>query len=465
MITSYRYYTNRGDYMRYIKNRDDLLSHGNKDLRKDALDIIDYALHDSDPYIQVQKLVSLEGNLLRVGELQYDLSEMGSIYILGAGKATYPIAKALDDILGNRISDGVITCKYGQEGSLKHSNLFFANHPVPDQAGVESSIKIMEIAKKTKAKDIVFSCITGGSTSLMPLPVDGLNVEDLRITYTQLLRSGANIVEMNAVRKHLCKIKGGRLAQAIHPEAEIINLTVSDVIGDMLDYITCPTVPDTSTFDNARATMEKYELWDKVPESVNKYLKNATEKEETPKDLSDHLIHNFIIVKGDAPCVGAETKAKELGYNTMILSTMIEGESREVGTVFAAIAKELVMNNRPLQTPCAIIGGGETTVKIVGESGQGGPNQQFALSASTWIEDSDNIVIAGIDTDGTDGASDLAGAIVDGSTMNRARKMGISIFEYIEKYNDTPALKELGDGLFTGATGTNVNDLKIILVK
>lgn len=451
--------------MNYIKNSENVLSHGNTDLRKDALDIIEYALRESDPYVQVQNLVNLEDNILKVGELIYNLNEVNNIYVLGAGKATYPIAKALDDILGDKINDGVITCKYGQDGELKHSRLYFANHPTPDQAGVDSSLEMMRIAKKTQAKDIVFACITGGSTSLMPLPVDGLSVHDLQITYDRLLKSGANIVEMNAVRKHLCKIKGGRLAEAIHPKAEIINLTVSDVIGDMLDYITCPTVPDTSTLDDARATMEKYELWDKVPDSVASFLKSATEEDETPKDLSDHIIHNFIIVEGDAACVGAESKAKELGYNTMILSTMIEGESREVGSVFSAIAKELVMNNRPLQTPCVIVGGGETTVKIVGQSGQGGPNQQFALSASTWIEDTNNIVIAGIDTDGTDGASDLAGAIVDGSTMSRARKMEIDIFEHIEEFNDTPALKELGDGLFTGATGTNVNDLKIILVK
>lgn len=450
--------------MSYIKNREELLSHGDIRLRKDALDIIDSALHDSDPYIQVKNLIDIDGDVLKVGNLEYNLNEMGDIYVLGAGKATYPIAKALEDILGDKIKDGVVTCKYGQEGELTYCRLYFANHPTPDQSGVESSIEMMKIAKSTKPSDIVFCCITGGSTSLMPMPVEGLNVEDLEKTYTALLRSGANIVEMNAVRKHLCKIKGGRLAQAIHPEAVIINLTVSDVIGDMLDYITCPTVPDTSTLDDARATMEKYMLWDKVPNSVSKFLKEATEKDETPKDLSDHIIHNFIIVKGDAPCVGAEKRANELGYNTVILSTMIEGESREVGTVFAAIAKELVLNNRPIQRPCVIIGGGETTVRISGEAGQGGPNQQFALSAATWIDDIDGIVIAGIDTDGTDGASDLAGGIVDGDTMKEARQLKIDIFEHLEKFNDTPALKGLKNGIFTGATGTNVNDLKIILV-
>ncbi|MGE4284525.1 MAG: glycerate kinase [Clostridia bacterium] len=450
--------------MGYIKNRDELLSHGNVKLRKDTLDIIDHALLKADPYVQVKNLVKLEGDMLTVGELEYNLKEYGCIYILGAGKATYPIVKALEEILEDKIADGVITCKYGQEGTLSYCRLYFASHPVPDEAGLRASHEIMKIARQAQAKDIIFCGITGGSTSLMPLPVKGISLDDLKMTYRLLLRSSANIIEMNAVRKHLCTIKGGWLAKNIHPKAEIINLTVSDVIGDALDYITCPTVPDTSTFDDARKTLTKYNLWEKVPQSVSNYLKNAGPEQETPKDLSDHQIHNFIIVKGDAACVGASDKAREMGYDTIILSTMLEGESKEVGATLAAIGKEILLNGRPLKMPCVVIGGGETTMKIIGEAGEGGPNQQFALAAATWIEGLDKIVIAGVDTDGTDGVSNLAGGIVDGQTLEIARKQGIDVFKHINQFDDTPALRALGDGVYTGATGTNVNDLKLLLV-
>jgi glycerate-2-kinase len=453
--------------MTYIKNIESILSHGNKELRKDAIAIIEQTLTDCDPYKQVKKMVSLENNLLKVGELKYNLDEYANVYVIGAGKASYPIVKALDDILGERITEGVVTLKYGQEADgLKRIKANFANHPTPDAAGVIASEEIMQIAKKTKEKDIVFCGITGGSTSLMPMPVDGISIDELTVTYDILLKCGANIVEMNAVRKKLCKIKGGRLVKNIHKKAEIINLTVSDVIGDMLDYITCPTVPDTSTLNDARNTFTKYSLWDRVPPSVAAFLQNATEQDETPKDLSDHNIHNFILVKGDAPCLSAKNKAEELGYNAMILSTMLEGESREVGGLFAAIGKEILAANRPIARPCVIIGGGETTVKITGNaSGSGGPNQEFALAGATWIDGSDDILIAGIDSDGTDGHSDLAGGVVDNWTMSLAREKNINVFEALNKFDTSPILRDLQDAIHTGATGTNVNDLKLMLIK
>jgi glycerate 2-kinase len=450
--------------MGYIKNREEVLSHGNTKLRKASLDIIDYALSKSDPYVQVKNLVAVQGHLLLVGKLTYDLNEYRRIFVLGAGKATYPIAKALEDILGDRIADGVITCKYGQAGELSYCRLYFAAHPIPDEAGLQASREMMNLAKQTRPKDILFCCITGGSTALMPAPVPGISMEDFKLTYKLLLRSSANIIEMNSVRKHLSTITGGRLAKTIHVGAEIINLTVSDVVGDALDYITCPTVPDTSTFDDAKTTIDKYNLWGEIPHSVSDYLKNAGPEQETPKDLSDHNIHNFILVKGDAACVAAKEKAEQMGYETIILSTMLEGESKEIGAAFAAIAKEILLNQRPLQIPCAVIAAGETTTKIVGDAGEGGPNQQFALAAATWIEGWDDVVIAGIDTDGTDGFSNLAGGIVDGQTCNAARIKGIDIVKHIERFDDSPALKRLGDGVYTGATGTNVNDLKFLII-
>lgn len=269
---------------------------------------------------------------------------------------------------------------------------------------------------------------------------------------------------MNMVRKHLTKSKAGFMAMAMSPDAIIINLTVSDVIGDPLDYLTDPTVPDTSTFDDARAVMDKYKLWDKVAPSIAEYLRNGNETNETPKSLPQK-IYNHIIVRDDVACVGAMEKAKELGYNSMILSNMFEGESKELAAAFAAIAKEAALRGRPLKPPCVFIGGGEATMKInIPNPGMGGPSQQFALAASTWLDGIENIVIVGIDTDGTDGPSDKAGGIADSTTYVRAQEMGLNVYDYMARFDDMAALMKLGDVIYTGATGTNVNDLKVIVV-
>jgi len=448
----------------YIKNKKQLLSHGNIKIRKAALDIIDYSLEKADPYVATKNLISLKNNNLHVGNLTFNLHDHKRIFILGAGKATFPIAKALEEILGEKITDGIVICKYGQEGHLKHSKLYLANHPIPDEAGLIAAKEVMTLAKKIRPGDIVFAGITGGSSALMPLPIPEVSLEEKKAVNKLLLTCGANIIEINAVRKHLSQIKGGRLAKNIHPEAHLINLTVSDVIGDPLDYITCPTVPDTSTFNDARNAISKYTLWEKLPASVKNYLKNATSEMETPKNLSNHQLHNFIIVAGDTACIAAEVKAKEMGFNTMILSTMFEGESKELGRTFVSIAKEIIINKRPLKTPCAIIGGGETTIKLEGNYGMGGPNQEFTLSALLYLEDLKDVVIVGFDTDGTDGPTKIAGAIADSSSTCMAKKLGISLQHELDWHNTVEVFEKMGDAIITGPTGTNVNDLKFLLI-
>lgn len=452
--------------MSYIKNRNQLLSHGNIKLREYALDIIDHALTAADPHKATLNLVRIEENHLIVEELRFDLRSHQRIFLLGAGKATYPIAKALEDLLGERISDGVVICKYGQQGELSRARLYHAGHPIPDEAGYFAAGQALSLARQTRPGDIVFGCVTGGSSALMPFPVPEVTLEDKKSVNKLLLTCGANIYEINAVRKHLSQIKGGRLAMAVHPQAHLINLTVSDVTGDELDYITDPTVPDTSYFNDAGATLTKYNLWDKVPASVSKYLKDAGPEQETPKasDLADHKRHDFILVPSDAACETAAQKARELGFNTMILSTMLEGESKELGGVFGAVAKEIILKKRPLDLPCAVIGGGETTVKISAEAGTGGPNQEFAVSAALSIDGLGNVVVVGLDSDGTDGPTDVAGGLVDDQTVTRAVETGIDLYDCLAAHDVTPALKKLGDGFETGATGTNVNDLKFMLM-
>lgn len=452
--------------MKYIKNEEQLLSHGNYGLRKIALDIVEHALNKADPYVATKKLIKIDKNILYVGKQTIDLNKIGKIYIIGAGKATFPIALALEDLLSDRIDDGVIICKHGQDGQLKYSRLYHASHPIPDDQGLFAAKEVLALARKTKKNDLIFSCITGGSSALMPHPVKGISLQDKQLVNKLLLNCGANIIEINAVRKHLSQIKGGRLAQNIHPQAHLINLTVSDVIGDPLDYITGPTVPDTSTFDDARETISKYILWNKLPESVSNYLKNGNQENESPKpkDLKDNHIENFVIVSGDAACVAAEEKAKNLNLNTMILSTMFEGESAELGRAFISIGKEICLNKRPLSPPCAIIAGGETTIKLGDHYGLGGPNQEFALGSLIYMKQMKNILILGLDTDGTDGPTNVAGAMVDPQSITEAEKLGFSIQKELLNHNETEIFQKINDAIITGPTGTNVNDLKILIV-
>ena len=452
--------------MKYVKNVEKLLSHGNQKLRKIALEIIEHALSQADPYIATKKIIKLDKNILNIGGKRFDLNKVGNIYVIGAGKATLSIALALEEILAERISNGVVICKYGQKENLKYIRLYHASHPLPDENGFSAAKEVLQLARNTKENDLIISCMTGGSSALMPYPVENISIEDKRQVNELLFACGANIIEINAVRKHISQIKGGRLAKTIHPKAHLINLTVSDVIGDPLDYITCPTVPDTSTFDDARETISSYNLWNKIPKNVGLHLKNGCQENESPKlvDLQGRNIDNLIIVSSDAACMGAEEKAKELNLNTMIISTMFEGESAELGRAFVSIGKEIYYKKRPLKAPCAVIAGGETTVKLGSKYGLGGPNQEFVMSALLYMQSMKNVLILGLDTDGTDGPTDIAGAMVDCQSIIEASKMNISIRKELKKHNQTEIFSKLNDAIVTGPTGTNVNDLKILII-
>ena len=447
----------------YIQNVESLTSHGYKKDRRAAIDIIEHALAAVDPYSATKNLISLQGEILNVGSLHFDLSQRDNIYVLGAGKATLSIARALEEIIGERITEGLITVKRGQVSNLKKIKVREASHPLPDRKGHKAANEIKVIAEKAQEKDLVFCIFTGGSSALAPLPVPGISLGDKRRVTELLLRSGATIREINAVRKHLSCIKGGRMALSIFP-AEIINLTVSDVTGDPLDYITGPTVPDTSTFADAVSVLERYNLMDRTPRPIRNYLQMATPELETPKDFSGLPVHTFVLVKSAAICEAAAKKAKALGFNSMILTTYLEAESREAGSLFASIGKEIQRHQRPIRPPCAVIAGGESTVVIHGKSGYGGPNQEFVLGAALKLDESDRVVIAAIDSDGTDGPTSIAGGIVDPSTVARARDQGYDIFAHLVHHDTSSILQKLSDTIVTGHTGTNVNDLKVMLV-
>lgn len=448
-----------------IKNKEELLSHHNRRGREAALDVIEYAMKAVDSYEVAKKLVYIENDRKLIAcNLSYDLSKAGNVYVVGAGKATFPIAQALDEILGDRIKRGAINVKRGEKRVLKHIKVREAGHPIPDEMGLEGAKEIVEIAKEAKEGDLVFACITGGASALMPLPAEGISLEDKKRVTDLLLKCGATIDEINAVRKHISAIKGGRLAMYIHP-AEVINLIVIDEVAGLPWG---PTVPDTTTFEDAVRALKKYDLWEKVPDSVRKHLERGLTdlnlETPKPKDFEGLKVYDVILANNEVACEAAKKRAEELGFNSVILSTVLEGESGEVGIVLAGIAKEIEERGRPLKPPCVFIVGGETTVTITGEPGEGGPSQELALGFALKIAGSKNIVIASIDTDGTDGPTDIAGGIADGYTRERAKEKGIDIYESLMSHNSSYVLKELGDAIITGPTGINVMDLNVIVV-
>jgi len=450
--------------MTIIKNREELLSHGNREGRRAALEIFEQAFEAIDPYEAVRKKVSVENERLIVASLEYDLSRIRNIYVLGAGKGTLRIGEALEDILDNRIMRGLIIEKATEACHLRTIKVVNGGHPIPDEVGLEGAKEVVELAKSAKEDDLVFVCITGGCSALMPLPVEGVSLEDKKRVTDLLLKCGATIGEINAVRKHISAIKGGKLASYIHP-AEVVNLIVVDEVEGLPWG---PTVPDTTTFEDATYALKKYGLWKKVPDSVRKHLQRglADPSLETlkPRDFEDLKVHNVILADNKIACEAAKKKAEELGFNSMILSTVLEGESREVGIVLASIAREIEERKTPLKPPCVLISGGETTVTIVSEAGEGGRNQELALASSLKIDGSKNIVITSIGTDGTDGPTDIAGSVVDGHTLGRSKEKGIDICRNLIKHNSSYIFRQLKDAIFTGPTGTNVMDLILVVV-
>jgi glycerate 2-kinase len=448
---------------RYFKNHDRLCDHGNTALRKLAVDILDHGIRAADPYLAAKRLVSLDGDRLQVGELHFNLQDFERVFVFGAGKATHPIAIALEEILGERISGGLVVLKRGDTADLKHIQVIYGAHPVPDEEGHRGAKLMYKLAGECTQKDLVLVAMTGGSSALLPLPVEGVSLEDKKQVNQTLLFSGADITHINAVRKHISRLKGGWLAQRILP-ATLINLTVSDVNGDPLDYITGPTVPDTATFDDARRAMDTFELWDKFPHSAADYLRRGGSEQETPKSFEGQPLHTFILVESAAACEGAAARAKELELETMLLTSTMQGEASQAGAFLSSIGQEIAAFNRPLSAPCAVIAGGENTVTIQDEHGAGGANQEFALGAGLKIAGLENVLIASIDTDGTDGPTELAGAMVDGHTVRLAAETGLDLTQALNTHDALPALESLGDGILTGPTGTNVNDIKLLLV-
>jgi glycerate 2-kinase len=425
------------------------------------------ALAAVEPGAAVRRALRVDADDLIVNHRRYSLADFRRAIVVGAGKASAPMAAAVEDILEGRLPIvGSVTVRYGHSAPTRWVTIREASHPVPDIAGVDATWAIVELLESANNRDLVICVISGGGSALLTLPADGISLADLQRTTDALLRSGAAIGEINTVRKHLDTVKGGGLARLAAP-ADVLTLVLSDVVGNPLDAIASgPTVADTSTFLDAAAVLDRYALWDDdVPPSVSSRLRAgvAGELPETPKPGDPLFERTQTVVVGSnlLACEAAEGAAELLGFRTLVLSTFIEGEAREVARVLAGLLREVDASGNPLARPCVLIGGGETTVTVRG-SGLGGRNQELCLAAASTLHGLEDVLFVSIGTDGNDGPTDAAGAVVDGTTLDRAAALGLNTAQYLADNNSYTFFDRLGDLIRTGPTNTNVNDLYLL---
>jgi len=436
-------------------------------MRKDAIEIFYKALKTVQADTAIRRHCKFDGERLLVGHRAYHLERYKNLFVVGSGKATASMASALEDLIGDKITDGIITVKYDHVADLNHINLIEAGHPLPDENGQYGAVGILNLLKKAEKDDLVLCLISGGGSALMPLPYNGLTLKDKRDTIRILLSCGATIHEINSIRKHTSKIKGGRLACAAYP-ATIVTLILSDVVGDDLDVIASgPTIPDLSSFHDCMKIFKRYDIIHKIPKNILNHIESGISGRipETPKpaDPAFERTHNLVIGSNIESLMAAKEKAESLGYNVLLLSSMIEGETRYVAQIHGAIAREIIKSGNPLSPPVCILSGGETTVTVAGK-GLGGRNQEFALSAAIDISGKENIVILSGGTDGTDGPTDAAGAISDTLTLKRAKERELDPYHFLSNNDAYHFFQKLDDLFVTGPTNTNVMDLRIVLV-
>lgn len=412
------------------------------------------------------QLAILEGSL-QAGATRIPLDEIARVVVVGAGKAGVPMSRAVESVLDDRIVIGHVVVPHGQEAELAAVRIHGAGHPLPDAAGVEAGRAVLGALEDVDESTLVICLISGGGSALLVCPAEGIALADLQATNQVLLGCGATIVEINTLRKHLSAVKGGQLARAAAP-ARVLTLMLSDVVGDPLDAIASgPTVADTTSFADCAAIVERYGLEGRLPDAVLRRLRAgaAGKIDETPKtgDAVFERVTNLLVANNDRAVRAAAARAEELGYRSHVLSTTVEGETREVARMHAAVAREVRTSGRPFAAPCCLISGGETTVTLRGD-GRGGRNQEFVLAAALDIAGLDGITVCSVGTDGIDGTTDAAGAMGDGSTVARSLAAGNDPRALLDNNDSYAVFAALDDLVVTGPTDTNVMDLRLILI-
>ncbi len=428
--------------------------------------LIAAGLDAADPYQALLNSVSLNRDSLRVGRKTYDLSRVDRVVAVGAGKASARMAQALETALGTRLDDGLVIVKTGHTLATKRIVVLEAGHPIPDRAGLCGTKRLLYLTQRLTSRELLIVLLSGGASSLLPAPVAGVTLVDKQRTTRLLLRSGATINEINVVRKHLSLVKGGGLAASTR--ARIVTLILSDVIGDDLGSIgSGPTAGDPSTFADAVGVLQRYRSWHAVPAAVRRYLCHGRKGDapETLKPGSRRLrfVQHHIIGNNRIMLEAVARAAQQEGLHSKLVPHPIRGEARVAAKQLTDLAKAITKRHGSLKRPCCVVAGGETTVTVTGR-GKGGRAQEFAASAAFEIAGLPNAWVMALGTDGTDGPTDAAGAIVSGSTVALAKKLGIDLRSSLKRHDTYPALKALGCHIHTGPTGTNVNDLYLILL-
>ena len=436
------------------------------ELRRHARQIWESALHAANPETCINSNLHVTGDVLSVGGKTLRLT--GKLIVIGAGKAASRMAQVVEEEFGDRITDGLVVTKHGHGLPLQRIRQVEAGHPIPDAAGVAAVEEMRKLLRGLQPEDIVLCLISGGGSALWPAPAEGITLEQKQQVTSVLLKAGATILELNAIRKHLSSIKGGQLASWAAP-AHVISLIMSDVIGDPLDFIASgPTAPDTTSFSEALSIVRKYGV--DIPRAVAERLEAGARGQipDTPKpgDPVFRNVDNLIIASNRLLVDAAADKAQSLGFKTLILGTELEGEARDIARVFSAMAREIGRTGNPVSTPACVLAAGETTVTVRGQ-GAGGRNQEMALAwamATAARPPEAPCCFASVATDGTDGPTDAAGGLVDPSTCARAVDLRLSPAQHLQSNDSMNLLKATGDLIVTGPTQTNLMDIQILLV-
>ncbi len=459
-----------------IKNKEEIISVGDKKSKEIILEITEKTLKKLDAYDRIKLIMNLNENILKIGNCTWDLSEKRNIYIIGAGKACNAMVMSVEEILGDKLTSGYAIVKILEETDIfKKTKVYIGGHPLPNEEGLIACKEILKLVDSASKDDLFICLISGGSSALMGCPITGITLEEEIKATDIILKSGAGILELNAVRRHISQMNGGMLAKRIQARgAELIGIAINDSIGfeqtgdiniPFENYSGTPIGPDFTTLEEARRVIKDYNLSYRLPSSIVDYLKNCGEEGETPKEFENNTY--FVLNTLPDSCVYAEEVSKEMGIRSMILTSFIEGESKEAGMFFASIAREIQKYHRPIKPPCVVICSGETTTQILDNNkikGTGGPSHELVVGFALKAKEAPGTAMLSIDSEGTDGTTLAAGGITDSQTYDRSIKKNISLYDSLRDHATNEALKKLNAIVHTGNTGTNLCDFNIMYI-